>query len=160
MEIKHVFNQADLDRLTQVAIDAYQHTESFGSSVGAIVSVSADYPSQFLAVYADKLANGYKLHPTMPVDFNQYGGNQFFRCYMVKPEAVQAEELIAIKAKVEADYKAELRRQYEFHLEAMVAESVSRAERAEAKKAEEKRAKLIEQARKEAVAALGEFVDA
>lgn len=157
MEIKHVFNQADLDRLTQVAIDAYQHTESFGSSVGAIVSVSADYPSQFLAVYAEKLANGYALHPSMPVDFNQYGGAQFFRCYMVKPEAVQAEELEVIKAKVEVDYRAELRRQYDLHLEAMVAESVSRAERAEAKKAEEKRAKLIEQATKEAVAALGEF---
>lgn len=160
MEIKHVFNQADLDRLTQVAIDAYQHTESFGSSVGAIVSVSADYPSQFLAVYADKLANGYTLHPTMPVDFNQYGGAQFFRCYMIKPEAVQAEELEVIKAEVETDYRAELRRQYDLHLEALVAESVARAEREAEKKAQAARQKLIEQARKEAVAALGEFVDA
>lgn len=160
MEIKHVFDQKDLDRLTQVAIDAYQHTESFGKSIGAIESVSADYPSQFLAVYADKLSNGYKLHPTMPVDFNQYGGAQFFRCYMIKPEAVQAEELKVIKAKVEKDYRAELRRQYDAHLEAVIAESVARAERAEAKKVEEKRAKLVEQARKDAIAALGEFVDA
>lgn len=160
MEIKHTFNQEHLDRLIQVAVDAYQHTESFGNSIGAIVSVSADYPSQFLAVYAEKLANGYKLHPTMPVDFNQYGGAQFFRCYMIKPEAVQAEELKVIKAKVEKNYRAELRKAYDAHLEAMVAESVARAEREAQKKQEAARQKLIEQARKEAVAALGEFVDA
>lgn len=157
MEIKHTFNQADLDRLTKVAVDAYQHTESFGSSVGAIESVSADYPSQFLALYAEKLANGYTLHPTMPVDFNQYGGNQFFRAYMVKPSHVQEEELKAIKAKVEAEYRAELRRQYDLHLEAMIADSVARAEREALKKQEAARQKLVEQARKDAIAALGEF---
>lgn len=157
MEIKHIFKQADLDRLTQVAVDAYKHTESFGSSVGAIESVSADYPSQFLAVYADKLANGYTLHPTMPVDFNQYGGAQFFRAYMVKPAHVQEEELKAIKARVEAEYRAELRRQYDAHLEALVVESVARAEREAEKKAQAARQKLLEQARKDAIAALGEF---
>lgn len=159
MEIKHTFNQKDLDTLTARAIDRYKNSVvGHGTLNGAIIQISGDNPADFTRQVMQLALGGYTLHDTLSPSLGGAAGH--YIGFFVKPDNIQLDDIAQLKVTTESDYRAELRRQYEIHLEAMVAESVARAERAEAKKAEEKRAKLVEQARKDAISALGEFVDA
>lgn len=158
--ITHTFDPIKLAQLTEQAHQRYQGAETFGAVVGAMESLYADYPSQFLDAYTAKLEEGYVRHPTMPVEFLQRNGTEFYRCYMVKPQSIQDFEFAEIAKEVESTYRQSLRAAYDAHLEQIVADTVAMAERAEARKVESKRAQLIEQARKDAVAALGLFDEA
>lgn len=160
MERKHDFDQSKLDVLITQARQRYEGAETFGAVVGAMESLYADFPSQFLDAYTTKLEGGYTRHPTMPVEFLQRAGTQFYRCYMVKPQSIQDAEFAQIAKETESTYRQSLRAAYDAHLEQIIQDSVRRAEAVEQRKAEAARAKLIEQARKDAVLALGVFDEA
>lgn len=158
--ITHTFDPIKLAQLTEQARQRYEGAETFGAVVGAMESLYADFPGEFLDAYTAKLESGYTRHKTMPVEFLQRGGTQFYRCYMVKPQSIQAIEFAQIAKEIESAYRHSLRAAYDAHLEQIVQDSVRRAEAVEQRKAEAARAKLIEQARKDAVLALGVFDEA
>lgn len=153
MKIEHQFVQEDLDKLVANAITFYKTSEDSQREAGAIVLVSGDFPIFFLENVIALHDQGFTLHTTLPI----HQTPTYCYCYMTKPEAQQQLDIERIKTKVEADYHAELKRRYEAHLDFIVAETVRRAEALELKKAETAKEKLIAQARKEALAALGEF---
>ena len=156
--ITHTFDPIKLAQLTEQARQRYEGAETFGAVVGAMESLYADYPSQFLDAYTTKLEAGYTRHKTMPVEFLQRGGTQFYRCYMVKPQIIQDADFSKIAEEIESAYRATLKAAYDATVAQVVAESIARAERAEAKKAEAARAKLIAQATADAIASLPPLV--
>lgn len=156
MEIKHTFNQTDLDTLTARAIDRYKNSVvGHGTLNGAIIQISGDNPADYTRQVMQLALDGYTLHHTLSPSLGGAAGH--YLGFFVKPEHLQEEDIAQLKLTTEVEYRAELRRQYDLHLEALVAESVTRAEREAEKKAQAARQKLLEQARKDAIAALGEF---
>lgn len=156
MEIKHIFNQNDLDTLTTRAINRYKNSVvGHGTLNGSIIQISGDNPADYTRQVMQLALDGYTLHNTLSPSLGGAAGH--YIGFFVKPEHLQEEDIAQLKVTTETDYRGELRRQYDLHLEAMVAESVARAEREALKKQEAARQKLREQARKDAIAALGEF---
>lgn len=152
--VKHDFDADELQRRVDNAVIFYQSRESTPRQRGAQVKVSHSNATHFLQELSEKVLAGYTLVEAAPI-ITTYPE---FSAYYTKPTVQQQEDIAAITADIETAYRAELKEAYEAHVEAIVAETVARTERAELKKAEQARAKLIEQARKDAVAALGEFV--
>jgi hypothetical protein len=153
MKLNHQFVQEDLDKLVASAAAFYKSREDTPREAGAIVLVSGDAPLFYLQNILALAASGYNLHESLPI----HQTSSYCCAYMTKPESQQKLDIEAIKVKVEADYRETLKARYEAHVDAIVAETLQRAERTELKKAETAKEKLIAQARKEALAALGEF---
>ncbi|USR38353.1 hypothetical protein L1F06_016975 [Ectopseudomonas hydrolytica] len=159
--ITHVYDQATVDKLIEnrlsfYAVDTPEDSHRAGrSAYGALEYVQADSPLQLLLTFQEKLEQGYTLNKRLPVTVMQTGGYGTFSCYMAKPAEAQARDFQAIKAEVTDSYNEQRRQAFEAHRATIVAESLERARRAEAKKAAEAEAKLIAKLEREATEALG-----
>ena len=98
------FDQNMLDKLTEQRITYYKMQEASSNTPGAIVSVFADWPSEYMKTVLQYAAEGYTLHDNMPIHHTA----QFCRCYMVKPQTLQEAEIEQLKQQVEAEYRANL----------------------------------------------------
>ncbi|WP_010483175.1 hypothetical protein [Pseudomonas sp. S9] len=157
MKITHNFVQQDLDALIDNAIAWYNSREDVTNERGAITYVSTNTAMEHLTAYGEYLTAGYTLHPTYPVSAGFTNGVGLFGFYVVKPQALRDSDIEAIKAEVEADYRASLKVKYDAHVASIVSESVARAENEAQRKAEQAHEKLVAKAKADAISALGEF---
>ena len=175
LTINYKFNQAELDaRLFSAEMD-FEH-RTIGSqdyhpetnmpyyvTEGARVVVYNDSPSAGLEDFHQKRIAGYTLvgYP----DFTEGGFDGFsvikpsIRFEMRKPDALIAEELRPIFARIEAEYRAELAAKYEDFIEALTERELRKEEQVEldrlaaiTAKAEVKRGQRIQALKKELVA--------
>lgn len=156
MNITHNFNQDDLDTLINEAVTYYHMVETTDDRVGALYPILADYPAAFMDKYDQHMKLGYTRAENPYPQFQTLNGNGYFKLWLVKPESEQVADIEAIKEQVAAEYKAELGRRYDLHLEAVVAESLVREQRKEEKKAADLLAKQTALATEQAIKALGE----
>lgn len=153
LTIRHTFDADELQRRIDNELTFYRSRDTTARQRGALVKVSHSNATWFLQEIAEKVLAGYTLAEASPI-LTTYPE---FSAFYVKPAALQQDDIAAISSDLEAVYRAELRQAYDSHIEAIVAETVARAERAEQKKQEAARAKLIEAARKDAERTLGVF---
>ena len=151
--VRHVFDQAELDRRIENEIAFYATRTTDHKAPGALVKISHSNVTWFLAEVAEKVLAGYTHRIESPVltTYPEYSA------FYTKPLAMQEEDKKLIADKVEQAYRAELQAAYEHHLEAIIAETLAREEKAEQKKIEVAKAKRLAAARAEAIAALGKF---
>ncbi|QKE63235.1 hypothetical protein HNE05_07640 [Aquipseudomonas campi] len=151
--IRHTFDADELKRRVENELTFYRSRDTTARQRGALVKVSHSNATWFLQEIAEKVLAGYTLAEASPI-LTTYPE---FSAFYVKPAALQQDDIAAITAELEAEYKAELKAAYDSHIEAIVAETVAREEAAQRKKEDQARAKLIEAARRDAVACLGTF---
>lgn len=159
MERKHDFDPAALSALIENRLSWYytqtaaEAVSSNRSPYGALIRVSADNGVAFMVAALDHAQRGYVFQDT---NFVQLSAGYSYADFL-KPQYEQEADIAAITAEVTAEYKKSLKALYDIHLQRIVADTVAMAERAEAKKAEAAKAKLIERATADAIAALGAF---
>ncbi|MDA7088257.1 hypothetical protein PH586_17875 [Pseudomonas sp. SA3-5] len=155
--VSHKFVQEDFDRLLANRVSFYLVEEDSPRKRGALVRLVTDSAEALLDEYVTKINEGYTRSTDAHVTCERYGGIGHFAVTMLKPQQQQDEDIAAIRAEVEESYTAELKARYDLHLAAMISETVSREETAQRKKEEQAKQKLIDKARSEALAVLGEF---
>lgn len=157
MKITHLFDQSQLDALIEKRLSWYycqtaaEAVSGGRSPYGALVRVSADNGVAFVKTALEHAALGYEFKDT---NFVQLSPGYSYADF-IKPAHMQAEDIEAIKAELEAKYNEQRRLAYEAHKLQIIQESLDRERRAAERKAAEAEEKLVAKLEIQAVAALG-----
>lgn len=108
----------------------------------------------FLAKVVEMSTEGYVLTPNYPISTSPAD----YSVFMVKPDRIQAADLIAIDAKVKQEYIEKLEREREDFKLKLTAQLIQAAKLREQKKEEEKQAKLLKEIEKEVNDVFGDLV--
>ena len=108
----------------------------------------------FLAKVVEMSAEGYVLTPNYPISTSPAD----YSVFMVKPDHIQAADLIAIDAKVKQEYIEKLEREREDFKLKLIAQRLQAAELKEKKREDDKRAKLLADIEKEVNDMFGDLV--
>ena len=152
MKITHQYDEAEFQQMLERRLYLYDRQVEGPGVRGAITSVSCDWPAQLIDRVIDYASQGYQQHPTITPDFVP---PRVYVAHLVKPEKLQASDIAAIRSEVEADYKAELKRRFDAHVEAITTETVQRKMREKEKAEADAQAALFAEAKEEALALLG-----
>ncbi|MGV8843829.1 MAG: hypothetical protein ACOH2I_11515 [Pseudomonas sp.] len=155
MEILHTFKPEVLAARIANQVLFYQTKDTDSQGLGALVLVSESNPAVFLQTVVQSAMNGLVLDTNKHMMFSP--STSHYSCYFQKTAEEVAADLAVISTQLEVAYRAELKELYLAHVESIVQETVARVERAEARKADTARTKLLEQARADAIKALGQF---
>ena len=155
MKIDFNYVQADLDTLTERAIERYKNSVvGHGTLNGAIIQVTGDNPADYTRRVMELALQGYTMHETLVPSLGGVAGH--YLGFFVKPDALQQTDLEELKAATEVTYRAELARRYDETLAAVIEESLIREQRKAEREAAAKAEKLRAKATADAIAALGE----
>lgn len=116
--------------------------------------VRAETGHELLQKVIDMSAQGYTVATHLPISADYLS----FIAYLVKPKAVQDQDIAKINTQIKTDYIAELQSDLDVYKQLLVAQLVQKAETREAQKVEAARAKVLEAAQKEAEEAFGSLV--
>lgn len=142
------FDQAELEQRQQGYHNVYRNTDQ------CCTVVRADIAYDFLAKVIEMSAQGYILTHKYPIS-TQY---ESYHAHMVKPESVQAADIVAINERVKQEYIAELESERAEYRELLTAQLLQAAALKEQKKEEEKKAKLLAEIEREVADTFGDLV--
>lgn len=155
MKIDFNFVQADLDTLTERAIERYHNSVvGHGTLNGAIIQVTGDNPADYTRRVMELALQGYTMHGTLSPSLGGAAGH--YIGFFVKPADLQNTDIEELKIKVEADYRVELQRRYDECLRVTLEESLAREQRKAEREAQAKAEKLRAKLEADVIAALGE----
>ncbi|MEV8190515.1 hypothetical protein, partial [Streptomyces halstedii] len=151
MKITHQYDEVEFQGMLDGRVYLYERQVESPGIRGAIIAVSCDWSAQLIDRVIELAKQGFQQHSRMTPEIVP---PRVYIAYVVKPEKLQKADIAAIKAEVEAEYRAELQRRYDTHVEAVAAETVLRRTREKEKAEADAQAALFAEAKEEALALL------
>lgn len=133
------YDEAELERRVEGWIRVYKQTEQ------SMELVSACLGHEFLQKVIDKASQGYSITSTKHLNHAEL----YHSTYMVKPPAMQEEDIANIRAEQKAKYVAHLQAEHARYHDLLRQQLIQAAEEKEAKAAEAAKAKQMAAIEKE-----------